>query len=38
LPDDDCGEDESSDEEEGASNISNADLTRQSQNKKCGTN
>jgi hypothetical protein len=43
LPDDDDDddeeeEDESSDEEEGTSNCSNAALTRQSKNKKCGSN
>jgi hypothetical protein len=38
LPDDNDDEDESSDGEEGTSNLSNADLTRQSKKNKCGNN
>jgi hypothetical protein len=38
FPDDNEDEDESSDEEEGTSSRSNADLTRQSKEKKRGTN
>jgi hypothetical protein len=38
LPDDNEDKDESSDEEEGTSNRSNAALTQQIKKKKCGTN